>query len=145
MFVLILLSCLITIIHSLDVSWLPSDPDGPLPLSSKYRAALGKLCTMISSGQTLPPDVNVKLPIIKKLCIKLQSSSAYSFDSVIPWEKFSQLLTPNMLITFVLAGISFSFINLVDFIIRSYLVHHTSLYSSFRSGNSRMVQSKTHC
>lgn len=115
MLVLILLSCLITIIHSLDVSWLPSDPDGPLPLSSKYRAALSKLCTMISSGQTLPPEINVKLPILKKLCIKLQSSSAYSFDSIIPWEKFSQLFTPNMLITFVLAGISFLFIDLIDF------------------------------
>ena len=25
------------IVNALDVSWLPSDPDGPLPLSANYR------------------------------------------------------------------------------------------------------------
>ena len=29
---------------ALDLTWLPADPDGPLPLSTKFRESLARLC-----------------------------------------------------------------------------------------------------
>ena len=72
---------------SLDVSWIPSDPDGPLPLSAKYRDSLRKLCTLLNSGDKLPFELQQKRPTLVKMCKKLKSgdnniaSAAYNaFD-----------------------------------------------------------------
>lgn len=65
-----------TLIHGLDVSWIPSDPDGPLPLSTRYRSALQALCNQLASGQKLHPDVAAKKVVLQKMCRKLQESSS---------------------------------------------------------------------
>ena len=88
MIFLLVIICFFEIVTCLDVSWIPNDPDGPLPLSSNYRNALGKLCVLISSGQTLPPEIKSKLVIIEKLCSKLRSSEGLSW---VPWETFNNL------------------------------------------------------
>lgn len=58
-------------VTSLDVSWIPSDPDGPLPLSAKYRDSLRKLCTLLQSGGTLPSEIQQKRHVLSKMCKKL--------------------------------------------------------------------------
>jgi hypothetical protein len=63
----------IKITVSLDVSWIPTDPDGPLPLSARYRDSLRKLCTLIESGQSLPAELTQKRHILNKMCEKLKS------------------------------------------------------------------------
>jgi hypothetical protein len=30
-----------------DISWIPNDPEGPLPMSNKYRNELESLCSSI--------------------------------------------------------------------------------------------------
>ena len=59
----------------LDVSWIPSDPDGPLPLSKRYHEALNKLCIMIKNGSKLPKEIENKVVILEKMCQKLEKSS----------------------------------------------------------------------
>jgi hypothetical protein len=63
----------IKITVSLDVSWIPTDPDGPLPLSARYRDSLRKLCTLIESGQSLPSELTQKRHTLNKMCVKLKS------------------------------------------------------------------------
>jgi hypothetical protein len=58
---------------SLDVSWIPSDPDPPLPLSSNYRASLRRLCKIIDSGSPLPPELSEKKEQLSILCRKLRA------------------------------------------------------------------------
>lgn len=67
------ISLCIKITVSLDVSWIPTDPDGPLPLSARYRDSLRKLCTLIESGQSLPAELVQKKHILTKMCQKLKS------------------------------------------------------------------------
>ena len=59
--------------NGLDVSWIPNDPDGPLPLSIQYRQSLRKLCTLIEKGSRLPAEVESKRNILKKMCMKLRN------------------------------------------------------------------------
>lgn len=63
----------IKIAVSLDVSWIPTDPDGPLPLSARYRDSLRKLCTLIESGKSLPVELTQKRHVLNKMCEKLKS------------------------------------------------------------------------
>ena len=63
----------IKIVVSLDVSWIPTDPDGPLPLSARYRDSLRKLCTLMESGKALPAELTQKKHILQKMCKKLKS------------------------------------------------------------------------
>ena len=58
--------------HALDVSWIPSDPDGPLPLSSNYRASLQKLCVLLKGNGKLPPELIAKKASLEKMCRQLQ-------------------------------------------------------------------------
>lgn len=58
---------------SLDASWIPSDPDGPLPLSSAYRESLRKLCDLLDKGQPLPTEIEKKKKVIAKLCKRLEA------------------------------------------------------------------------
>jgi hypothetical protein len=60
---------------SLDVNWTPSDPDGPLPLSSKYRNDLSKLCQLIENNKPLPKKIKNEKETIAKLCQKLKDSN----------------------------------------------------------------------
>lgn len=66
----------ISFVNGLDVSWIPSDPDGPLPLSTRYRSALQLLCNQINSGQKLLPEIAAKKLVIQKMCLKLQESNS---------------------------------------------------------------------
>ena len=58
-----------------DVSWIPADPDGPLPLSKAYRENLKRLCDVVRTVKPLPPSIMEKLPVIEKLCAQLAASS----------------------------------------------------------------------
>lgn len=80
-FLIILFLCQIPSHSSIDVSWLPADADGPLPLSTNYRIALGKLCALIKSGQPMPPEIREKEKVLNIWCKKLQSSSSISSPS----------------------------------------------------------------
>lgn len=64
--------------NGLDVSWIPNDPDGPLPLSIQYRQSLRRLCLLIDKGSRLPPEVEAKKNVLKKMCTKLK----YDDDSI---------------------------------------------------------------
>ena len=58
---------------ALDVSWLPADAEGPLPLSASYRAKLRKLCSMTS----LPPELAAsKRQTLRTMCSKLAAYDA---------------------------------------------------------------------
>mmetsp|Transcript_46744 Transcript_46744/g.145948 ORF Transcript_46744/g.145948 Transcript_46744/m.145948 type:complete len:166 (-) Transcript_46744:37-534(-) len=70
---LALLLCLAT---ALDVSWIPTDPDGPLPYSKKYRDSLGRLCTLIESGKPVQPELEEIRPRMNKICAKLRREEA---------------------------------------------------------------------
>ena len=63
-------------VAAFDVSWIPADPDGPLPLSKAYRENLKRLCDVVRTVKPLPPSIVAKLPVIEKLCAKLEASSS---------------------------------------------------------------------
>ena len=44
-------------VSTLILQWIPSDPDGPLPMSSVYRDKLDILCSSIEIGRGFPPDI----------------------------------------------------------------------------------------
>jgi hypothetical protein len=71
----------VLVVHGLDVSWIPSDPDGPLPLSANYRKELSKLCHIIKSGKPLPKKVHNSKEIVYKMCQKLEASNDISSDT----------------------------------------------------------------
>jgi hypothetical protein len=83
----------------LDVSWIPSDPDGPLPLSSRYRSALQLLCKQIHSGQKLSPEIAAKKAVLQKMCIKLQESNSISIAN-----PFENLPIQKLLVSFIVIG-----------------------------------------
>ena len=64
--------------QALDVSWIPSDPDGPLPLSHRYRESLSALCGQIASGAALPPEIQEKRKVLDNMCSKLSASEGVS-------------------------------------------------------------------
>ena len=71
-----LLLCCISSLNTavaLDVSWIPTDPDGPLPLSANYRDSLRKLCYLMESGIPLPDELNQKKRVLDKMCRKLRT------------------------------------------------------------------------
>ena len=68
---------------ALDVSWLPADIDGPLPLSSNYRVALRKLCDLLAENKNIPAELEIKRDVVSSLCSKLESSEKYSGEA--PW------------------------------------------------------------
>ena len=71
----LLLACasLSRLVVTLDVSWIPTDPDGPLPLSAKYRDSLRKLCGLMRSGNPLPAELTNRKRSLTKMCRKLDS------------------------------------------------------------------------
>ena len=69
-------SILVPLSRALDVSWIPTNPeDGPLPLSTKYRDNLRKLCTMLKSSRP-PPELLEKRVSLQKMCKRLASDDA---------------------------------------------------------------------
>lgn len=72
MIIMIMMICS-CITNALDVSWIPNDPDGPLPLSIQYRQSLRRLCSLIEKGSRLPAEVESKRNVLKKMCTKLRS------------------------------------------------------------------------
>lgn len=73
MLLILLVSIVAT--HSFDVSFIPNDENAPLPLSSKYRASLRKLCVLLSNNAALPDTLakgTVKRRSLQSMCAKLQ-------------------------------------------------------------------------
>ena len=69
-------SILLSISYALDVSWIPTNPDdGPLPLSTKYRDNLRKLCMLLKSPRP-PPELQEKRLSLQKMCKRLASDDA---------------------------------------------------------------------
>ena len=85
------------LVDAMDVSFIPSDPDGPLvwsqvfdtntntrsfkyfsyriksqPLSSSYRDSLRKLCEIMEKKKPIPPELEAKKAVMKKLCVRLK-------------------------------------------------------------------------
>ena len=77
---------LTNMVIGLDVSWLPADADGPLPLSANYRAALSKLCDLMhgKDGSIVPKEIESKRVLINSLCAKLAREQVYSQHSNSP-------------------------------------------------------------
>lgn len=81
-------------VSALDVSFIPNDENAPLPLSTRYRDSLRKLCTIldnhIRNQSKLPTELHDKKKVLIKMCQKLAkddanigSSVSSIFDSVI--------------------------------------------------------------
>jgi hypothetical protein len=70
----------------LDLSWIPADGDGPLPLSASYRASLRRLCGMMEGRDgTISPELEEKKAVLMTMCKKLASSDAHTdggYDAV---------------------------------------------------------------
>ena len=61
-----------------DVSWIPADPEGPLPLSKRYRDSLRRLCALVDSSEAvpLPPEVEEIKPRLVRICARLRADDA---------------------------------------------------------------------
>lgn len=95
---------------AIELNWLPADPDGPLPLSSKYRKSLQSLCKLIKSGSTLSSDVEEKRDVLVKLCAKLDAAEAVSeTDYASPLGGYR--ITKKLL--FIAAGVLFGAVGLL--------------------------------
>ena len=60
-------------ITALDVSFIPNDENAPLPLSTKYRESLRRLCVLLKSGSKLPSELVAKRKSLSALCTKLEA------------------------------------------------------------------------
>ena len=67
---------ILAVCAALDVSWIPADPDGPLPLSEKYRTSLSKLCKLDEQGKlkALRPT---ELRRVRAQCAKLRAAAGW--------------------------------------------------------------------
>jgi hypothetical protein len=74
---------LVTCVAGIELSWIPADGDGPLPMSAKYRDALDRLCVLDQEGSlpsSIPKDKQVA---IRKQCVKLRKAGSASVpDSI---------------------------------------------------------------
>mmetsp|Transcript_11891 Transcript_11891/g.18242 ORF Transcript_11891/g.18242 Transcript_11891/m.18242 type:complete len:138 (-) Transcript_11891:524-937(-) len=59
--------------NALDASWIPATGDEPLPLSSKYRDKLRRLCKLLDTGSKMPPEIEAKRGVLEKQCFRLAS------------------------------------------------------------------------
>ena len=69
---LLVLVCCSATACAFDLSWIPADGEGPLPLSTSYRQQLARLCDIIESGSALPPSIAERRSDIEKMCAKLR-------------------------------------------------------------------------
>ena len=69
-------------IHALDVNWIPNDSDengvSNIPLSSKYRDSLRKLCNILATSSRIPPELEMKKMNLKKMCKRLDADDSNS-------------------------------------------------------------------
>ena len=69
-------------IHALDVNWIPNDSDengvSNIPLSSKYRDSLRKLCNILANSSRIPPELEMKKKNLKKMCKRLDADESNS-------------------------------------------------------------------
>lgn len=80
----LLFSCFMCLCASLDVSFIPNDENAPLPQSTKYRAALARLCELIEDkSRQLPKELADKRKIVEKMCIKLKKDDQNVASSLI--------------------------------------------------------------
>lgn len=68
----VLMCWLLRLAIGFDVSWIPSDPDGPLPQSTRYRQSLEKLCVLIKEKARLSPELQAKRAVLEKMCQRLE-------------------------------------------------------------------------
>jgi len=73
-------------VSALDVSFIPNDENAPLPLSTRYRDSLRKLCTIldnhIRNQSKLPMELHDKKKVLIKMCQKLAKDDANIGSSV---------------------------------------------------------------
>lgn len=73
-------------VSALDVSFIPNDENAPLPLSTRYRDSLRKLCTIldnhIQNQSRLPVELHDKKKVLIKMCQKLAKDDANIGSSV---------------------------------------------------------------
>ena len=66
---LVLFALCLFSVSALNVDWLPSSGEGPLPLSRAYREKLGRLCQQVEGrereGKKLAPELLAKRDVIK--------------------------------------------------------------------------------
>ncbi len=69
-------------IYALDVNWIPNDSDengvSNIPLSSKYRDSLRKLCNILATSSRIPPELEMKKMNLKKMCKRLDADDSNS-------------------------------------------------------------------
>ena len=73
LFFFVFLFAELVVIRGLDVSWIGSDADGPLPLSENYRQSLRSLCVLMQGNSRLPPELEAKRTVLDTMCIKLKT------------------------------------------------------------------------
>ena len=99
-FLLLCFVCSLNTAVALDVSWIPTDPDGPLPLSAKYRESLRKLCSLMKSGNPLPAELNQKKNVLDKMCQKLRAGDS----NIASVDKFRNMFSVASVRGVVIAG-----------------------------------------
>eukprot|EP00667_Euglena_gracilis_P027677 EG_transcript_34409 len=114
-------------VSAIDVSWIPADPEGPLPLSAAYREQLGRLCHRLASGQPLPPEVRSRSAALTKLCQQLVASE------VDPPTEPNVL--PVLFLLFVLGGMAYLFYGWRGLQLRSIGGQRTAVQDSNRGVN----------
>eukprot|EP00301_Raphidiophrys_heterophryoidea_P022725 c6820_g1_i2.p1 GENE.c6820_g1_i2~~c6820_g1_i2.p1 ORF type:complete len:186 (-),score=40.64 c6820_g1_i2:116-646(-) len=82
-----------TYCNAIELSWTPSDPNGPLPSSKAYRQQLQRLCRHLDDG-TLP--ASFPIDTIRVQCNQLkaaqQASGGADSDVAVPvWQKVGVL------------------------------------------------------
>eukprot|EP01038_Epipyxis_sp_PR26KG_P005451 gene5451-7545_t len=87
MLYLLFIFCFIVInVSSLDVSFIPNDENAPLPLSTKYRDSLRKLCDLLKTKADLPAEVMEKRGVLNKMCKKLaKDDNNINGSFSVPW------------------------------------------------------------
>ena len=79
-----ILLCLLYVkqVYTLDVNWIPNDSDengvSNIPLSSKYRDSLRKLCNILATSSRIPPELEMKKKNLKKMCKRLAADDSNS-------------------------------------------------------------------
>ena len=79
-----ILLCLLSVeqVYTLDVNWIPNDSDengvSNIPLSSKYRDSLRKLCNILATSSRIPPELEMKKKNLKKMCKRLAADDSNS-------------------------------------------------------------------
>ncbi len=78
--------------YGLDVSFIPNSENEPLPLSTKYRDSLRKLCALLhTEGAVLPAELLEKKAVLEKVCHKLKKDDENIDGSLSGTNKFSKV------------------------------------------------------